>query len=172
MIGLTPYDDNQQINAFKAEYGLTNPSAGVEGGGPEAIAVVIDGQPFFGYPTYCVVCPDKKLYFNVCFPPTPGCFESYILACGATNVKENPNLQDEISVFPNPAKDVFNIQFNGHIPQRVELFNMDGIKVREIKDVSGQSAAVVSLSDLQAGLYLLQIETDQSHFTQKISVVR
>lgn len=172
MIGLTPYDDNQQINAFKTEYGLTNPSAGVDGGGPEAIAVVIDGQQFFGYPTYCVVCPDKKLYFNVCFPPTPGCFESYIVACGATDVNEKIEQEAEIGVFPNPANEVLTIQFNGNKPRQIHLFNQYGLHVRKIEAVTDQLQKTVSLNDLPSGVYFLHIETDMSSFTHKISVVR
>jgi hypothetical protein len=172
MIGLTPYDDNQQINAFKVEYGLTNPCAGVDGGGPEAIAVVIDDQPFFAYPTYCVICPDKKLYFNVCFPPTPGCFESYIVACGATDVSENIGQEAEIDVFPNPTKDVLNIQFNGHTPRQIRLFNQVGLQVRDLKNVNNQVQETLSLRDLTPGVYFLHIETDVSSFTQKISVLR
>jgi hypothetical protein len=172
MIGLTPYDDNQQINAFKAEYGLTNPCAGVEVGGPEAIAVVIDGQPFFGYPTYCVVCPDRKIYFNVCFPPTPGCFDSYIVACGATDVNEVIGQEAEIEVFPNPAKDVLNIQFNGHTARQIRLFNQFGLKVREFDAVDNQHQETLSLRDLPQGVYFLHIETEASGFTQKISVIR
>jgi len=31
MWGLSPYDNNNQITTFKAQYGLTNPCAGTEG---------------------------------------------------------------------------------------------------------------------------------------------
>lgn len=79
--GLSPYDNNQQINTYKAQYGITNPCAGTEGGGPAAIDVVIDGQTFYGYPTYCVVCPDRTLYFDICWPPTEACFYPYFDMC-------------------------------------------------------------------------------------------
>ncbi len=81
MWGLSPQDNNAQINNYKAQYGVTNPCAGTEGGGPEAIDVVIAGQNFLGYPTYCIVCPDKTMYFDVCWPPTASCFDPYIESC-------------------------------------------------------------------------------------------
>ncbi len=64
-----------------ASYGITNPCAGTEGGGPAAIDVVIDGQNFLGYPTYCVVCPDRTLYFDICWPPDETCFDPFFDMC-------------------------------------------------------------------------------------------
>ena len=81
MWGLSPSDNNAQINTYKASYGITNPCAGTEGGGPEAIDITIAGQNFLGYPTYCIVCPDRTLYFDVCWPPTETCFDPYIESC-------------------------------------------------------------------------------------------
>jgi PKD repeat protein len=82
MWGLSPSDNNAQIDAYKAQYGISNPCAGTEGGGPGAINTVIAGQPFYGYPTYVVVCPDNTMSFDVCWPP-PGayCFDPYIQDC-------------------------------------------------------------------------------------------
>lgn len=81
MWGLSPSDNNAQINAYKASYGITNPCAGTEGGGPEAIDITIAGQNFLGYPTYCIVCPDRTLYFDVCWPPDEQCFDPWIESC-------------------------------------------------------------------------------------------
>jgi len=81
MWGLSPSDDNAQINAYKAQYGITNPCAGTQGGGPAAIDTTIEGQNFLGYPTFCIVCPDKTLYFDVCYPPEVPCFDPYFELC-------------------------------------------------------------------------------------------
>jgi hypothetical protein len=79
--GLAPYSTNAQINTYKETYGVSNPCAGVEGGGPAAINVVIEGQPFYGYPTYVVICPNRTVNFGVCWPPTPTCFDQYFNQC-------------------------------------------------------------------------------------------
>lgn len=78
---MSPTDNNTQINNYKAQYGITNPCAGTQGNGPAAIDITIDGQNFIGYPTYCVVCPDHTLYFDVCWPPTEQCFYPYFEMC-------------------------------------------------------------------------------------------
>ena len=79
--GLTPYNTNAQINNYKTTFGVTNPCAGLEGGGPAAVDIVSAGQGSFGYPSYCVICPDRTLYFDVCFPPTEDCFDQYFNMC-------------------------------------------------------------------------------------------
>jgi PKD repeat protein len=83
MWGLSPTDNNAQINAYKAQYGITNPCAGTQGGGPAAIDITIAGQTFLGYPTFCIVCPDKTLYFDICYPPQVPCFNPLFEQCGA-----------------------------------------------------------------------------------------
>lgn len=84
--GLSPYDNNAQINAFKAQHGTTHPCAGTQGGGPAAINIAISGQPFYGYPTWIVVCPDRSFYFDVCWPPTVTCFDPYFAMCAPAMV--------------------------------------------------------------------------------------
>ena len=80
--GLSPYDDNVQINNYKAQNGITYPCAGYQGGAAAAINIVISGQPFLGYPTWVVICPDRSFTFDVCFPPSITCFDPYFAACG------------------------------------------------------------------------------------------
>lgn len=83
MWGITPTDNDASIDNYKIAQGITNPCAGTDGGGPEAIDVVTAGQNFLGYPTYIVICPDKTMYFDVCWPPDDAsCFDTYIEDCG------------------------------------------------------------------------------------------
>ncbi len=89
MWGLSPSDNNSQIDAYKAAQGITNPCAGTEGGGPDAIDIVIDGQSFLGYPTYCIVCSDKSMFFDACYPPSVSCFDGKIAECPTLSVAAN-----------------------------------------------------------------------------------
>lgn len=79
--GLSPTDNNQNINTYKVAHNVTNPCAGTQGNGPAALNIVKAGQPFNGYPTYCVICPDKTLQFDVCYPPTLSCMLGKIGYC-------------------------------------------------------------------------------------------
>jgi len=89
MIGLSPSDNNASINAYKQQHNITLYAAGTDGGGPAAIDVVIAGQNFLGYPTYCIVCPDKEMSFDVCWPPTAACFDPFIEDCGVGSISAN-----------------------------------------------------------------------------------
>ncbi len=79
--GISPQDNNQQIEAYKQTHGITNPCAGTDGNGPAAISIITAGQTFLGYPTYCVVCPDKDMQLDVCYPPTVNCLLDKINYC-------------------------------------------------------------------------------------------
>lgn len=84
--GISPSDNNAQIDAYCAQYGIQNPCAGTEGGGPAAINVVNSGQPFIGYPTYIVVCPDQTVFYDVCWPPALTCFDPFFEECNPSQV--------------------------------------------------------------------------------------
>lgn len=77
------YDDNFMINEFKTLFGVTHPCAGSEGNGGNAIDILIDGQIYYGTPTYIVICPDYKMHFGICSPPTMACLEEYITNCNS-----------------------------------------------------------------------------------------
>ncbi len=82
--GVARYDDNFMINEFKTLFGVTHPCAGSDGYGGEAIDVLIDGQIYYGTPTYLVICPDYKMYFGICNPPTMECLDEFITNCNSS----------------------------------------------------------------------------------------
>lgn len=168
MIGLTRYDDNQVINEYKAQFGVTNPCAGQEGGAGDAIDIIIDGQPFFGAPTYCVVCPDRKLHFNVCFPPTPECFDDFIFSCGATSTEELTVNNVDVTLYPNPATSAFSIQ-SGAMIQKVSIYNLIGEKVLEAQSTD-QFVVGFDIRNLDAGMYVVEISTSNGITSQKLAI--
>lgn len=70
------------------------------------------------------------------------------------------------SVFPNPAKDVINIAniegLNG-----VKIVDLNGRTVKSV-NFSSASEAAVNVSDLTAGVYMMNITTEKGTSTQKI----
>lgn len=82
--------------------------------------------------------------------------------CNSTNVTEPGYLQDNISIYPNPA----NTELNVVIPTQenivVEIFNMIGEK---IISVSNQSK--IDISGLKKGIYIIRVSKDQNNYTQK-----
>jgi hypothetical protein len=173
MWGLSPYDNNNQITTYKAQYGLTNPCAGTEGDAHDAIQLIIDGQQFFGYPTYCVVCPDKKLTFNVCFPPSVECFDPIIMNCMPSALGDEISADELVKIFPNPASDYANLQLNLEGKAEIEIINLVGSVVFSSTVFSdGQANLVVFLGDLPDGMYLLSVQTDQQTYKRKLIIRR
>jgi PKD repeat protein len=92
----------------------------------------------------------------------------------ATQVGINdPGLSKLINVFPNPAKDVLNIEFNGVKGKlSIQLVNMLGSVVRQIsiEDASAQNVQSLSLSELQSGVYFVRISDSKSTAIKPISI--
>ncbi len=169
MWGLTRYDDNAQINAYKEEFNVTNPCAGSEGGGPAAIDKVIDGQTFYGYPTYCVICPDKKLNFNVCFPPTATCFDPIITHCLPTGITENA--AEQLGIFPNPADRWVNISADYQGSVTIEIVDLVGsVRIRDEFSAAGKFNRPVNVENLPPGLYLVAVKHDGMQRTAKLRI--
>lgn len=76
----------------------------------------------------------------------------------ATN---NVNALEGVAVYPNPVKDVLNI-YGVNALNTVEVYNMLGQKVKEV------STTTVNVSDLESGVYLVKINTDNASKTVRI----
>jgi photosystem II stability/assembly factor-like uncharacterized protein len=74
--------------------------------------------------------------------------------------------QTEMKIFPNPAKDIINIELsdNEEITQ-INLLNTGG---QQIKTVNGQKS--ISVKDLPEGSYILRVQTSHGIRTKKILV--
>lgn len=80
-----------------------------------------------------------------------------------------------MSVYPNPATDVLNINYNMTEPSQLllNIYSMDGQLVRsEDKGTAqpGQGTMQTDISDLAAGVYFVQLQTENGVTTKKIIV--
>jgi hypothetical protein len=77
-------------------------------------------------------------------------------------LEENQN--SNITVFPNPTKDIFTIQTqNNERVQQVEIFNMEGKLLKS--DFNNQT---IDVSGFPEGDYLIRVKTDKSIYQTKI----
>ncbi len=74
---------------------------------------------------------------------------------------------DKFMIFPNPGKDLLNIEFTTRGDYSVQVYNMVGrlIDSRDYRSVAGLTQ--LDISHLQRGMYLLRIEGDQGVETVK-----
>jgi hypothetical protein len=169
-------DPDPVIDQYKINYNITNPCAGPQGGGTTAHTIIISGQNFQGWPTYCVICPDRTLFFDPCYPPTVTGFEPYFAQCAATiginDDKPQPSVSRINSVSPNPASTEITLEVTVKDPHPVtiDLFNLLGVKVFsalfEVRP--GRQTIHIPVEQLPNGAYFIRLaQNGQFHDTQK-----
>jgi PKD repeat protein len=75
--------------------------------------------------------------------------------------------QSAIKVYPNPVKDVMNVETGSNI-QSIQLFNVTGQMVVN-KQVDGKTVTL-STSSLKAGIYMLKVVTENGTIERKVVV--
>lgn len=160
-----PYDPDSIIDLYKIDFNVSNPCAGPQGGGTTAHTIIISGQTFQGWPTYCVICPDRTLFFDPCYPPTVTGFDLYFATCAAT-IGIDDNIPKSgaariISVYPNPASTELSLEVtvNDPDPVTIEFFNLLGVKVFSSSyEVSpGIQTISISTGQLPNGIYFIRL---------------
>lgn len=162
-------DPDPVIDQYKLNYNITNPCAGPDGGGTTAHTIVIAGQNFYGWPTYCVICPDRTLYFDPVYPPTVDGFNPYFAQCAATiGVEDEIQVSDEngiLSAYPNPASNNLSMQIRTSVagPATIECYNLLGIKVSSVSFElqRGIQTIMMPVDLLPPGTYFLKIFRDK-----------
>ena len=102
-----------------------------------------------------------------------GCSYTYcdsVSVPGFTSTNEIEQLTD-ISLFPNPVRDLLNIEFSMEESMDIEITVMSStgqIVRQEVNNYySGKQQIRISTSDLPSGLYLLRLKTDDNTITKR-----
>jgi hypothetical protein len=169
------FDTNNVINQYKLDYDITNPCAGPWGGGTTAFSVIVNGQNFQGFPTYCVICPDRTLYFDPCYPPTVNGFDPFFASCDTLTgltLHHDVIKPGIISVYPNPASSVLSLEISVEKPGPVKivLYNLLGINVlsASFDFMPGKQNINLKTGHLPNGVYFIKmIQNGQLIETQK-----
>jgi thiol-disulfide isomerase/thioredoxin len=174
------FDTNNVIDRYRLDYNITNPCAGPWGGGTTALTIIINGQNFLGFPTYCVICPDRTLYFDPCYPPTVSGFDPSFASCDTLtgiNHINDATKSGIISVYPNPASTELSLEIavKYPVPVTIEFFNLLGLKVFAASyDVySGRQNININTDHLPNGVYFIRMmQNGQFIDTQKAWIAR
>jgi hypothetical protein len=87
-----------------------------------------------------------------------------------TNVGIEEHLLNSISLYPNPAKDVVNVQcaLNDVQVRAIEVFDVYGKVVRTVETLHATSlqTAQINVSDFAAGMYFVRVTTEQGAVTK------
>ena len=116
------------------------------------------------------------VYFHIA-PYFAGETGTYLLDIALTRISTvgiDAATQDLVKIYPNPAKDYITLDcssFKGTVSQ-VNLINMQGIGVFTQAVASTSEVNSISLPALAAGVYTLQLVTNQGILTRKINIAR
>jgi len=83
----------------------------------------------------------------------------------STDTPASETVNDAISTYPNPARDQMFIQANGLDIEQVTLFNSAGRRLQVWRE---RGINQISLGAFQAGLYLLEVQTNEGVGVKKV----
>lgn len=136
------FDTNHLIDEYKEQYNVTNPCCGPWGGGITAFSLIVYGQDFNGFPTYCVICPDHTMFFDACYPPNNTCFDPFFEQCASIGI-EDDNTTD--------------VQSKHKGPITVEIYDLFGRKLFSEILESEPDLKSLSTSIQHNGLYVIRV---------------
>jgi len=86
------------------------------------------------------------------------------LSAGQTTGIEEAEVNQTISIYPNPTQDMIHIQ-NGESIKSISIFTING----QILTIDTTNKTMISLQEFPAGIYFISIEiTDGQQYTEKI----
>jgi Secretion system C-terminal sorting domain len=96
-------------------------------------------------------------------------FDNLIVRASSTDTLLSNNsfdLTNNIKMYPNPAKDVLNIDRAGLDLTSVTIADLNGRTVKEVKN----NVETISISDLSSGIYMVTINTENGKKVEKLIV--
>lgn len=75
----------------------------------------------------------------------------------ASSIYDPQGVEVDIDIYPNPAKDLINIDIDGKLDFKASLFNIDGKLLRQVLN-----RTQIDINTIQAGTYLLEIQDIES----------
>ena len=78
----------------------------------------------------------------------------------------NKTVLKNIAVYPNPAKDVINVDWDKNETPTITVYALSGVKITSTK------ATNINVSNLSEGIYMLKVEGKDKTFTTPVAVVK
>ena len=98
-------------------------------------------------------------------------FDNFVVRASATDtllgVDDVATIENAFLVYPNPVKDFVTISNSVNSIENISIIDLNGRTVKSVK-LNGETSAQVNISDLSAGVYMMNINSDQGSVTKKI----
>ena len=122
-------------------------------------------------PNYFVICPDRSFEYHF---GGLGSNSSILLdltenCSGVTDIQEYKN-EIELIIFPNPVGDELKFSINQDQIVQVSVFDLSGKMVKEF--YSEGASTSINISDLEKGIYFLQVIDNKIYVSTKKFIKR
>jgi hypothetical protein len=88
-------------------------------------------------------------------------------------IENYENFENDISVFPNPANDYFQINSSGEKINSVEIYSVSGQLVKVIDIENPETTVLVTVgTELEAGFYQMILRAGDNSISKKLMIVR
>lgn len=108
-------------------------------------------------------CPFEAIYTLQCFSiDSQTIYPDNSTICSLITSINNFEQETSIKIFPNPANDKIIVELNNSQFHNsfIELINLLGKKVKDLKLLDNTSKAIISVEDLHDGIYFYRINND------------
>lgn len=107
--------------------------------------------------------------------PAPKGYFSFLVIGSPTGISENEPMIKMKPVFPNPSKGITCIPFfcNRNMNGTIRLLDITGKEIEIIYEgaiEAGEKNYFINTMDISSGAYLIDVQTDEGHITQKLMV--
>lgn len=179
--GINDRNSNAEINAYKSQYGVTNPCvSGTEGGGNAVLNSYASSYNFTGFPTYAVICADQSVTWDIWPISTnaPEIKQSLENDCGLQAAGIEDVIKVEFNaIYPNPASDYATVSYRliERANVSLEVYNMLGSLIKTVNPgqiFSGQKQTLLNVKDLENGHYFVKlVVNDETADVMKLTVM-
>jgi len=96
---------------------------------------------------------------------------SYVDTCSSpVSIIEIPNKTNDVTVYPNPAQDILNIDITNDILQVLEVYNQTGQLIEKLKCNNNNQS--IDISHLQTGTYFIRVIGKEKVYSKKFIILR
>ena len=174
-------DTDAECIAFDEQFGVEYPTiSGVEGGG----TAICNTYQIGAYPTVILIAPDHTILEQDIWPiPTAqtiiDVLEGYGIeqndcTVGISNIVDS---QQEITLYPNPANSVLNINMTDseNSITKIQIVDMLGKVVSSIENIQSTNNNIITIDlvGLNSGLFFINLTFEnQQVITKKLNILK
>ncbi|MBI9038866.1 MAG: PKD domain-containing protein, partial [Bacteroidales bacterium] len=164
MIGSLVINSNNVFENDLAIFNIINSGQGYIAGNPIQLKIWNSNSQKTSIAEYKMSDPYNEAYMQNVYPSVDGLYSVIKITNLSTGIE---NIENEISIYPNPAIEKVNIVSN-EIIKNIQIINFLGKVVLNVEVNNEQT--FVNTAEFQSGVYIFRINTDNSTFVKKVTV--